>query len=529
MRAEKSVLMAVAAVFCAAAQGAWSQTAADCGHLASLKLADTSGLTAVVVEGPRFTPPPPALPPPPPETAQEAKDQAAAKAAQDALLGKLPAFCRVSGVVKPAVRFEVWLPMKDWNGKFQGTGNGGYNGAIVYTALATGLLKHFATANTDMGHVATQPDPASWALHHPELVKDQGYRAQHETAVKAKAIIAAFYAQPPSRSYFVGCSSGGWEALTEAHRYPHDYDGIIAGAPASQVVHLHAGQLWGYMAAQQLDVDKIPMISAAVIAKCDAKDGVRDGLISDPLACDFKPRELACKSGQDPKLCLTPTEVTALEHIYSGAHYSNGAAVYPGWPRGMEFALLQARSKRVAALGASTFQDMVFEDPQWDFHTINYDRDVKKADEKIGAVMNDGSTDLAEFRRAGGKLILWHGWSDPLISPLHTIAYYNNLAGHFAPKAGIAQDAALAQVADFARLFLAPGVMHCGRGPGPDTFDSVGALEAWVEKGVAPDSMIATHRTAGKADRTRPLCAYPHRAVYDGKGDSNDAASFSCK
>jgi feruloyl esterase len=529
VRADKSVLMAAAAVFCAAAPGAWSQTVADCNHLAGLKLADTSDLAAVVVDGPRFTPPAPPLPPPAPENAQEAKDQAAAKAAQDALLGKLPAFCRVTGVIKPAVRFEVWLPMQDWNGKFQGTGNGGYNGAIVYTALATGLLKHFATANTDMGHVATAPDPASWALHHPELVKDQGYRAQHETAVKAKAIVAAFYAKPPSRSYFVGCSSGGWEALTEAHRYPHDYDGIIAGAPASEVVHLHAGQLWGYMAAQQIAVDKIPMISAAVIARCDAKDGVKDGLISDPLACDFKPRQLACKSGQDPQRCLTPSEVTALEQLYSGAHYANGEAVYPGWPRGMEFALLQARSKRVAALGASTFRDMVFEDPQWDFHAINYDRDVKKADDKIGAVMNDGSADLAAFRRAGGKLILWHGWSDPLISPLHTIAYYNKLAAHFAPRAGIAQDSALAQVSDFARLFLAPGVMHCGRGPGPDTFDSVGALETWVEKGVAPDSMVASHKTAGKVDRTRPLCAYPHQAVYDGKGDSNDAASFSCR
>ena len=522
------MLVAAAAVSWAAAQGARSEAAADCARLAGLKLPDTGALTAQVVEASKFTPPPPATPPPPPEDAQAAKDQAAAKAAQDALLARLPAFCRVTGVIRPAVRFEVWLPLKDWNGKFQGTGNGGYNGAIVYTALATGLLKNFATANTDMGHLATYPDPASWALHHPELVKDQGYRAQHETAVKAKAIIAAFYAKPPSRSYFVGCSSGGWQALTEAHRYPHDYDGIIAGAPASEVVHLHAGQLWGYMAAQQIPVAKIALISAAVIKRCDAKDGVIDGLVSDPLGCDFKPAELACKAGEDPQRCLVPSEVKALEQIYAGAHYANGNAVYPGWPRGMEFALAQARSDRVAALGAGTFRDMVFEDPQWDFHQINYDRDVKSADDKIGAVMNDGSPDLAEFRRAGGKLILWHGWSDPLITPLHTIGYYQRLARHLAP-AGTSQAAAVAQVSDFARLFLAPGVMHCGRGPGPDTFDSVGALEAWVERGVAPDSLVATHRSAGKADRTRPLCAYPHRAVYDGKGDSNEAASFSCR
>ena len=527
MRVDKSMRFAAAFLCCLLARGAWSQTAADCDHLAGLTLADTSGLAAVVVDGPVFTPP--ASPPPPaPEDAQQAKDLAAGKALQVALLSKLPSFCRVTGVIKPAIRFEVWLPMKDWNGKFQGTGNGGYNGAIVYTALAAGLMKHYATANTDMGHVATQPDPARWALHHPELVIDQGYRAQHETAEKAKAIVASFYGKHPSRSYFVGCSSGGWEALTEAHRYPHDYDGIIAGAPASEVVHLHAGQLWGYLAARQIDVEKIQMISDAVVAQCDAKDGVKDGLVSDPLGCDFEPRQLACKSGQDPKSCLTPAEVTGLAQIYSGAHYASGAQVYPGWPRGMEFALLQARRDGVAALGAGTFRDMVFDNPQWDFHTINYDRDVKAEDEKIGAVMNDGSPDLAEFRRLGGKLILWHGWSDPLISPLHTIAYYGRLAAHLAPK-GTAKAAALTQVSDFARLFLAPGVMHCGRGPGPDTFESVEALDAWVEHGTAPDSMIATHKTAGKVDRSRPLCAYPHQAVYDGRGDINVAASFSCR
>jgi feruloyl esterase len=507
MRPTRSVLFIAAGLCAVLAQCAWSQAAADCEHLSGLKLPETTIDSAAVESGPQFTPP---------------------KGPAGPLFAHLPAFCRVTGVIKPAVRFEVWLPMQDWNGKFQGTGNGGYNGAIVYNALATGLRRNYATANTDMGHVATTPDPGSWALHHPELVIDQGYRAQHETAVRAKAIVAAFYGKHPSRSYFVGCSSGGWEALTEAHRFPHDYDGIIAGAPASEVVHLHAGQIWGYIAAQQIDAAKIPMISAAVVAKCDAKDGLKDGLISDPLACDFQPAELSCKSGEDPQSCLTPAEVKALEQIYSGAHFSSGAAVYPPWPRGMEFALGLARSDMVAALGSSTYRDMVFENPQWDFHTINYDHDVKLADARIGAVMNDGSTDLKEFRSAGGKLILWHGWSDPLISPLHTIAYYNKLATQFAAP-GADKGTALSQVSDFARLFLAPGVTHCGGGPGPDTFDSVGALEAWVEHGQAPDSMIATHNTGGKADRTRPLCAYPHKAVYDGKGDSDAAASFSCR
>jgi len=526
MRPGSSVLLMAAALCAVPVHAAWADPAADCASLAQLKLPDTR-LQAAVEPGPRFDPPPPPVPQVP-EDPQEARDIAAAKAAQEALLGKLPAFCRVTGVIRPAVRFEVWLPLEGWNGRFQGTGNGGYNGAIVYTALANGLLKHFATANTDMGHVATAPDPGRWALHHPELVVDEGYRAQHETAVRAKQIVQAFYGRHPQRSYFVGCSSGGWEGLTEANRYPHDYDGIVAGAPASQVVHLHAAQIWGYLAARQIPVAKLDLIAAAVLARCDARDGVRDGLISDPLGCDFQPEELACKAGQDPRHCLTAVEVKALQHLYAGAHFSSGAAVYPGWPRGFESALIQARRDRVAALGASTFRDMVFEDPQWDFHTINYDRDVKLADAKIGAVMNDGSTDLAQFRHAGGKLILWHGWSDPFISPLHTLDYYHRLARHFA-KPGSTADAAVAQLSDFARLFLAPGVYHCGRGPGPDTFDSVGAIMAWVEQGVAPESMIAQHKTQGRVDRTRPLCAYPHQAVYDGKGDINEASSFRCQ
>jgi feruloyl esterase len=526
MRTGISLLCSVAALCAVLARPAAADPAADCAGLDHLKLTDTSHIEAAVVEGPQFTPPAP--PPPTSQNVQEPRERAAVPAPQAAVLANLPAFCRVTGVIKPAIHFEVWLPLKDWNGKLEGTGNGGYNGAIVYTALATGLLKHYATANTDMGHLATSPDPGIWALHHPELVKDQGYRAQHETAVKAKAIVQAFYGKHPSRSYFIGCSSGGWEALTEAHRYPHDYDGIIAGAPASEVVHLHAEQIWGYLAATQIPAEKFPLIAHAVLAKCDAKDGVTDGLISDPLGCDFQPQELACKPGQGPESCLDPKEVTALEQLYAGAHYSSGSPVYPGWPRGVEPALIQARSPRVAALGASTFRDMVFDDPEWDFHGINYDRDVKRADDRIGEVMNDGSTDLAEFRRAGGKLILWHGWSDPLISALHTLEYYKKLAAHFAPP-GTDSQVALAQVSNFARLFLAPGVYHCGGGPGPDTFDSVAALEEWVEHGVAPDSLIAAHRTQAQVDRTRPLCAFPKSAVYDSHGDINAADSFHCQ
>ena len=525
----KAPLLAAALLCATSANLARAATAADCAGLSQLKLPGTT-LQAAVEQGPVFTPP---SPPGASMAGQATPAPTAQRMPPNPLYSNLPPFCRVQGAIHPApgsdIRFEAWLPLSDWNGKFQGTGNGGYNGAIVYTALATGLLQHYATANTDMGHVATTPDPGRWALHHPGRVVDEGYRAQHETALKAKAIVQAFYGNKPSHSYFVGCSAGGWEALTEAHRYPHDYDGIIAGAPASQVVHLHAEQIWGYLAARQLPTSKLDLIANAVLERCDARDGLKDGLISDPVGCDFQPAQLACKAGQDPAGCLLPAEVSALQKLYDGAHFADGTPVYPGWPRGFEPALAMAASDGVAALGSSTFRDMVYDNPDWDYHTIDYDRDVKAADAKIGEAMNDGSPDLAAFRKAGGKLILWHGWSDPLISALHTVGYYDQLAKHFAAPGDDAATA-VAKVSDFARLFLAPGVYHCGGGPGPGALESVEALESWVERGMAPESIRASHRTSGgKVDRTRPVCAVPHRAVYDGKGDVNDAASFSCK
>ncbi len=528
MRAMKVPLLAAALLCGTFGHQAHAATVADCARLSQLKLPGTT-LQAAVEQGPQFTPPAP----PGASMAGQSAPVAAAAVAPDPLYSNLPPFCRVQGTIRPVpgsdIRFEVWLPLADWNGKFQGTGNGGYNGAIVYSELAAGLLNHYATANTDMGHVATTPDPGRWALHHPQRVVDEGYRAQHETALKAKAVVQAFYGGKPNHSYFVGCSAGGWEALTEANRYPHDYDGIIAGAPASQVVHLHAGQLWGYLAARQIPAAKISLIANAVLARCDARDGVKDGLISDPQGCDFQPAMLACKAGQDPASCLLPAEVAALQKLYEGARLKDGTQVYPGWPRGFEPALAMAASDMVAALGSSTFKDMVYDNPHWDFTRIDYDRDVRAADAKIGATMNDGSVDLDAFRKAGGKLILWHGWSDPLISTLHTVGYYNQLARHFAAP-GDDDATAVAKVSDFARLFLAPGVYHCGGGPGPNVLATLPALEAWVERGVAPDSIPATHRTReGKVDRTRPICAAPRRARYDGKGDINDAASFSCK
>jgi feruloyl esterase len=478
---------------------------AACASLSHLSFKNAHVLSAEEVSGPSFLPP----------------------NAREPLTG-LPAFCRVTGMISPAIQFEVWLPLADWNGKFEGTGNGGYAGAIVYRELADGVRRHYATANTDMGHKSTTPDPGSWALGHPELVIDQGYRAQHETALKAKAIVRAFYRAVPRRSYFVGCSSGGWQGLTEAQRYPREYDGIVAGAPAMEVIHLHAGTIWTNLAANQIAPEKFPLIADAVLEKCDANDGLKDGLLSDPRTCDFAPSELACRAGQRPETCLTPTEVTALERIYEGLHSASGQPLYPGWPRGLEYALTLTRAPFVAALAASTFKDMVFEDPSWDYHHIDYDRAVRVADQKVGAILNNSSPDLRAFRTAGGKLILWHGWADPLISALHTLEYYQKVAAYLARGAG-GEQAQIARIEAFARLFLAPGVNHCGGGPGPDQFDALSALESWVERGVAPERITASHLTHGAVDRTRPLCAYPRVAVYLGRGSSDDAANFACR
>jgi len=497
-----------ALVLAAAAHDACAANAAhaSCASLAHLALAHARIDSAATVSGPSFLPPGARAP-----------------------LTDLPAFCRVSGVISPAVRFEVWLPLEEWNGKFEGTGNGGYAGEIVYRELADGLRRHYAAANTDMGHKSTEPDPGSWALHHPELVIDQGYRAQHETALKAKAIIRAFYGARPRRSYFVGCSSGGWQGLTEAQRYPHEYDGIVAGAPAMEVIHLHAGTIWTSLAAMQLSPAKLDMITKAVLAECDANDGVKDGLLTDPRTCRFSPSQLACHTGGNPQSCLTPAEVTALGEIYGGLHYANGKPIYPGWPRGVEYALALTRQPFVAALVASTFKDMVFEDPSWDYHHIDYDRAVRLADAKVGAILNNSSPNLSVFRRAGGKLILWHGWADPLISPLHTLEYYQKVAAFFARSPKETESAKVAGIEDFARLFLAPGVNHCGGGTGPDQFDALGALEGWVEHGAAPERIVASHLTHGTVDRTRPLCAYPRVAKYLGRGSTDEAASFECR
>ena len=464
-------------------------------------------------------------------------------------IDEMPAFCRVSGLIKPtsdsSIRFEVWLPAAGWNGKFLGVGNGGFAGSIDYNALAGDLKRGYATAATDTGHEADGVD-ASWAFRHAEKVIDFGYRALHDTTQVAKSIIQSFYIHPPQHSYFDACSDGGREALMEAQRFPDDYDGILAGAPANFWTHLLAAgvdvaqAIYGNPAAYISSV-KLPAITAAVLAACDAQDGVKDGFINDPPRCRFDPSVLLCKDVES-RSCLTAPQITSLKKLYAGGQDSHGEQIFPGFMPGGEtsgwsqWLMGPGPGGSFSAIYLENyFRYVVFEDPAWNPLTAKVDAAERKADEKTARALNSTDPDLSRFEGRGGKLILYHGWSDPAISPLNTINYYNRVV-----KAAGAQKAE-----SFIRLYMVPGMQHCIGGPGPSSFGQLGtktaqgpergiyaALEEWVEKGTAPADVIATKYVEGNSAKgvqmTRPLCPYPQIANYKGSGDTNDYTNFSC-
>jgi feruloyl esterase len=471
----------------------------------------------------------------------------------------VPARCVVSAVARPTsdseIMFQVWLPASGWNGKYEQVGNGGWAGTIPTSAMIEPLGRGYATAGTDDGHVGGSG--ANWAIGHPEKLIDFGYRAVHETNLQAQALIRAFYGKDASLSYFMGCSDGGREALMEAQRYPEDFVGIIAGAPANFWSHLFTGFIWNEQAlmkdpASRIPPAKLPAIQKAVLAQCDGLDGVKDGLIEDPRACRFNPRELLCKGG-DSDDCLTAAQTEALAKIYAGPKNTRtGAQIFPGYPPGTESvpgawaAWIIPPSPQGGALqsffGNSYCGQAVFEKPEWDFRTLNFDSDVALGDEKAGPVLNATSPDLRSFRAHGGKLIQYHGWGDPAISPISSIEYYESVRS-FLGKYPDARSGSSKPAEDFYRLFMVPGMGHCGGGIGPNSFgnggaavtndpehDVLSALERWVEKGAAPDRLIGSGTVVGDPSKklTRPLCAYPAMTRYNGTGDPNDAASFAC-
>ena len=445
---------------------------------------------------------------------------------------ELPAFCRVAGTLTPspdsAIKFEVWMPASDWNGKFIGMGNGGFAGSILYQVMGAPLSRHYAVAATDTGHESAALD-ASFALGHREKVIDYAYRAVHEMTVRSKRILEAYYGRPAKFAYWDGCSCGGIQALSEAARYPSDYDGIIVGAPATSMTHLQAIAVWRRQTVEAspdalVPPAKLAVLHKAVLDSCDARDGVKDGILEDPTPCDFDPRKLACKS-DDEAQCLTEAQVRTVQAFYAPlANPRTQAQIFPGLERGGELIwsdraanggmVAQSAYGGGAWLGAAVFQD-----PNWNYKNFDFDSGMARADALDEGLMTL-SPNLQKFFARGGKLLHYHGWSDPGISPRSSIDYYNSVLN----AVGRAGD-----VRNSYRLFMVPGMGHCFGGDGATAFDPIGAMERWVEEGHAPDRMIASRWTDGKVDRTRPLCPYPQVAEYKRNGPTDNEESFACR
>lgn len=443
--------------------------------------------------------------------------------------GDLPAFCRVAATLKPSsdsdIKIEVWLPASGWNGKLEGTGNGGYAGAVTPAALAAGLRRGYATAGTDTGHAGDSRD-ASFAYGHPEKLIDFGYRAVHEMTVQAKLIVMAYYGRDPKLSYWVGCSTGGRQALAEAEMYPADYDGIVAGAPGNNTAQLAAQALAIAQTVHKEDATYIPpalfpVIHRAVLAMCDARDGVKDGLIDSPTLCKFDPKVLECKPGADQATCLSKAQVETVRAIYNPLINLPSKPMLPlGLQPGSELGWGNMAGPEPFFYANEFWRYMVFHDPKWNYKTLNLEKDMAVAAKNERQRGDAADANLKPFFARGGKLLQYHGWSDQNVPPENSINFYKKVADTVAGIKTIDQQY---------RLFMVPGMAHCGGGEGPNSFDSLAALEQWREQGKAPEQMIASRINKGVVERTRPLCPYPQVAIYKGSGSIDDAANFTCK
>jgi len=496
----------------------------------------------------------------------------------------LPAFCRVTATLIPtsdsSIRIEVWLPETTWNGRFLGTGGGGFQGTITYRELASGIQFGFAAANSDLGTGSSgcsplfcgsagnmgnplaiafgdPAAPSTGLFGHPERIKDFGYRAIHLMTVRGKEIANAFYRRSASKAYFAGCSTGGQNALMEAQRFPEDYNGILAGAAAFNRTHLHMAGLsvWQNTHATPgrfILPGQMTLINKAVLAQCVGRDGgaTTDQFLTDPRDCQFDPKALQCTGSNLPPACLTAEQVTTIRNYYAGTiDPRTGQVINPGAERGNE-------TDNILALGLEFAENLP--EPPFDglfywvfgpsfgyptgkpnYATFDFDRDVDTVDDQLAKVLNATSTDLSEFNERGNKLIMYHGWADPLIPSPSSINYFNALVagdnGDNVQLAGVVRslDRAhrLARTQKYARLFMVPGMFHCAGGPGPNVFDAITPLINWVENGVAPETIVATkfvNDTPPAVVMTRPLCVYPKVAKYIGSGSTSVAANFTC-
>ena len=412
----------------------------------------------------------------------------------------IPAHCRVQMVLKPSsdslINMELWLPPAErWNGKFMGVGNGGFAGSIQGLAneMPQALRLGYATAGTDTGH---QEQGGAWAIGHPEKMIDFGYRSTHEMTVKAKQIVKAFYDRSPQYAYFKGCSTGGRMALMEAQRYPDDYDGIIAGSLANRHIHMWTAGIERSISLSRhperaISAEQAALVNNLVTNTCDT---MKEGFLNNPRACKVDFSSLKCQASSGAtNACLTDAQMKTVETFYGGVKNSKGELIFSGQALGNPIGAQQPTNQSPG--GTFDLVRIAYNDPNVDWKNFELDRDMKFLDEKIGYV-DAVSPDLGKFKASGGKLLMSHGWSDTGITPETTVWYYESVLG----KMGANQS-------DWMRLFMAPGMGHCGGGPGVNTFDSIGTLEKWVEKGVAPDTMMGVGQ-----GMSRPLCPYPQYA-----------------
>ena len=447
-----------------------------------------------------------------------------------------PEFCRVMILVQPEIRIEVSLPAR-WNQRLYMFGNGGFAGESLeapnrVTHRNTALSEGFTVTQTNTGHDAAKEPMATFTVN-PQKLADWAFRSLHVTAETAKRVAEAYYGHRPTKSYYNGCSTGGRQGLIFAQRYPDDFDGLIVGSPALDQVggRLRSISTYQALAKSRIPTSKLPLLARRIYDLCDAKDGLKDGLITDPRGCDFQPsRDLPACSGGDGPDCFTSGQIATLTTIYSDLSL-NGKRVAPGWPVGAEIAGPNGHSgwdgwilrdqglSQSAQFADSAMKYMVFPKPipEYDLMRVNLERDAHLFDD-LGKQVSALDPNLAPFRDRGGKILMYIGWADPALNPRSGIEYYEAVLKQLGPSAR-----------EFFRLYMMPGVFHCSGGVGPACFDPLARVIPWVEQGKAPETIVASQIESGKTLRTRPLCPYPTAAHYKGSGSPDEAANFRCE
>ena len=502
-----------ASLFVSFTVGAVSAHAASCSDLANLNLPNTTITSATIESG-----------------------------TVEGISG-LPSFCRVQATLTPSptsdIKVEVWMPVSGWNNDLQAVGNGGLAGTISYSAMGPALKGGYATTSTDTGHSASQ-NPPVW-LTDPDQERDNGYRAIHLMTVFAKEMVFDFYGSSSRYTYFNGCSTGGGQGIGEAQSYPDDYDGILAGAPQIFATHIRAEYIQDFHAttdpANNLPASSLSILTQAALKTCGDKYAVQDGFLPDPLTCRFDPKVTECRKGQDPSTCLTPAQVEAARKFYAGlsdpkTHEQMWPGLMPGSENSGGGGISSWLARGINGPTPSAFADFfwgVYDNFNLDFSTVDAAAAAKLADDKFPYI-DHIDTNLDAFISKGHKLLIYHGEADPLITPRSTVDYYGNLVENTKKRHGDPDDGhAVGELEELARLFLVPGMGHCGGGPGPTTFDAFTPLKNWVENRAAPNSILASRvDSSGATTFSRPLCPYPQEATWKGTGDRTDAANWAC-